>query len=95
MSPAAAATAVVAVSDLSPAHFFLHRSLPPFLSFPFLDTESDSKDGDGGDNNLSLPFSFFLYHTCDCTTATAKRQGFMGTVTGPLVGERKEGGAFD
>ena len=54
MSPAATA---VAVSDLSPAHSFLHRS-SPFFSFPFLDPESDSKDGD--DNNLSLPFSFLL-----------------------------------
>ena len=34
-----------------PAHSFP-------LSLPFLDPESDSKDGD--DNNLSLPFSFFL-----------------------------------
>ena len=35
-----------------PAHSFP-------LSLPFLDPEPDSKDG-GDDNNLSLPFSFFL-----------------------------------
>ena len=87
MSQATTAT----VSDLSPP-------------IPFLDPESDSKDGgDGDDNNLSLPFSFFLSvrttpatgGQTDCE-ATDRRRGFMGTVTGPLVaGGRKEGGAFD
>ena len=74
------------MSDLSPP-------------IPFLDPESDSKDGGGGDdNNLSLPFSFFLSvrttpaanGPTDCDRD--RRRGFMGTVTGPLVaGGRKEG----
>ena len=53
------------MSDLSPP-------------IPFLDPESDSKDGD--DNNLSLPFSFFL--SVRTTPAAGGQTDCEATATG-------------